>query len=1217
MSEKLTSALIQSPTGGLFSTLSVDGSGIVIKNASDDTRSDGTFVPAGSDTLVLSAVGESSFLNASYMKVGVLDASLMRTGLLQTVASWNSKWYGSSADSMDVQQGFSGGKYTPSSVSTTTNTITLSNLQSPSAGSHNITTSDYVRVSGLVFDVSGDDLYGNVGVDSPGSGVMDYADVTSVTASDVTFTYNGIGSGRTTLNKYSIPFISKVIEISSISRVYDDGATDDNPGELSTVTVNTASAHGLSTGNYVELHGVEDSLNGVWRVSSAPTSTQFTFMQRFVEDLDWENDGSVTLPEYGAPVAIEVAKSYRVTSDGTLLAYGAVFNPAGQRRSAILLQGDATQGDIAVPADGTLHIGYRNGTDGLGGTFTTIMKINTPASGTAADTTIYGTVTVDVLNATTINGGTATSSGNVRIRQYEDDGTSANKRGEIEWYTQVASSSAFTSQVITYSDKDYPNSLVVDPNIKVLGNADVVGTLSVGSFNPTTISAATADFNWLEVGTAASSTAGLFIASQNGWLTVNNQDNATSPTSGAVVVKGGIGVGKDLNVAGTVNADSINVTTFNPTTISAATAEFNWLEVGTAVSAVDGLFVASQSGLVTVNSTQASSGTSTGAVVVKGGVGVGKDVWAANFRTDGTVSAGTVTGVFSGNVANATSVSATTITASTADISNWLEVGTAASATAGLFVASAAGWLTINNTDQATSATTGAVVIKGGLGVGKDIWADNFKTNGGTAGSGMLVAGTVQANALSVNSFTPTTVTASTADFDWLQVGTASAATAGWFVASQSGLVTINNNTPSSSTSTGALVIKGGMGVAEDLWAGNVKLAGGTPGGGTIQGGLVNAGTVNTQALNVTTFSPTTISASTADFNWLQVGTASSATAAAGWVVASQSGWLTVNNQDNATSLTSGAAVIKGGLGVGKDLRVGGTIFGAIDFAPTSIRLTSSADASLTSTAHPFTITNGTAANHGTRIMIDNNEILAANGADISTLLLQQDQGYVRVSSSADGEGFSGGYFTVGPRADASFPTYSSGVSDEDPDAGFYLSAKGTLFATTYQGSAGGSNTAMILTTRYLTSTSWQALKIYKRVANTNTTPTQVGTITVDNTANPTLTRASDYRIKNTIEDAHLSFDFENIIMSLKPRTFYYNDIEPDKKQLGWVAHEVSPYIKGAVYGEKDAVDESGEPIHQQMSDAPMMPYVVGALQKMIDKVSDLETRVAELEGSA
>lgn len=931
MSEKISSALLQSPNGGLFSTLSVDGSGIVIKNASDDQRSDGTFVPAGSDTLVLSAVGESSFLNASYMKVGVLDASLLRTGLLQTVASWNSKWYGSAEDSMDVQQGFAGGKFAVTSVSTTADHVTLSGVVSASGGLHNITASNYVRVSGLIF---GDDTYGNVGIDSPGVGAVAYADVTGTTSTTITYELTGVGSGKTTLDPYSLPFVSKVVTVVSASRLYDDELTNDNPGELSKVTVVTASAHGLSAGNYVELAGIEDSLNGVWRVSGAPTSTTFEFWQRFVEDLDWENDDSITLPEYGTPVAIEVAKSYRVTSDGTLMAYGAVFNPAGTRRSAILLRGDGTQGDIAVPADETLHIGYRSGAGGLGGAFTSIMTINTPASGNQAATVINGSLTVDSLTATTINGGSGsgsvpdditahtitTTAGNIRIRPYENDGSAADKRGELEFYTQIASTGYYTSRVMAFSDKDYGNALVIDPDLKVLGDAQVVGDLVVsgaftaGSFsivtlNATTVNASSGYYNYLDVGNVATKHA---VIQPSGQLTVNDDTNSTAANTGAVVIKGGAYVAQDLRVDGT-----IYVNTFSPDSItmgvgdnivsqgyiSASAGYYGSIVVGTGVSSKMEVDV---SGQVTLNSSTAATAAGGALYIPTGGIraltgNIGTLTVTSTFSPASlSISGGggiSVTG--GGDIATTSSATANTMSATNGYYLNFA----AGSSTKALI--DTTGQLTVQNTATSTSKSgagaTGSVVIAGDVSVAKKIWAADVDITGSLTGGFTLGAITPSSVVSSYGYYTSLNGTT-------LSIGSSTPATIG-----SAGKVTIANATAANSTTSGALEVVGGVGITGNLYV-----------GGSINGTITLPSTISASAGYYNTLGSTT----------LDVGSVATGTR----VTIGSGGVLTVNNATQASATGPvGSIVTSGGVYIAKDLVVGGSISGTITMpsAPT------------------------------------------------------------------------------------------------------------------------------------------------------------------------------------------------------------------------------------------------------------------------------------------
>jgi len=96
--------------------------------------------------------------------------------------------------------------------------------------------------------------------------------------------------------------------------------------------------------------------------------------------------------------------------------------------------------------------------------------------------------------------------------------------------------------------------------------------------------------------------------------------------------------------------------------------------------------------------------------------------------------------------------------------------------------------------------------------------------------------------------------------------------------------MTITNTTISGSTITGALVVKGGVGIGGDLQV-----------GGTI--------TANKLVIQYTTI--TTVSVTTDDVT-------------------------TIANSTNASSTNTGALIVQGGVGIGKDLRVGGTIYGVV-----------------------------------------------------------------------------------------------------------------------------------------------------------------------------------------------------------------------------------------------------------------------------------------------
>jgi hypothetical protein len=122
---------------------------------------------------------------------------------------------------------------------------------------------------------------------------------------------------------------------------------------------------------------------------------------------------------------------------------------------------------------------------------------------------------------------------------------------------------------------------------------------------------------------------------------------------------------------------------------------------------------------------------------------------------------------------------------------------------------------------------------------------------------------------------------------------------------------------------------------------------------------------------------------------------------------------------------------------------------------------------------------------------------------------------------------------------------------------------------------------------------------------------TAAGTINASTTAAPTLVAPSDYRLKENVEPLT---DAANRIKSANVYT--YNMIADEDKELryGFLAHEVQDLMHDLVIGEKDAVDENGEPVYQQIQETRLIPVLVAALKDALVKIDDLETRLAKLE---
>jgi hypothetical protein len=109
----------------------------------------------------------------------------------------------------------------------------------------------------------------------------------------------------------------------------------------------------------------------------------------------------------------------------------------------------------------------------------------------------------------------------------------------------------------------------------------------------------------------------------------------------------------------------------------------------------------------------------------------------------------------------------------------------------------------------------------------------------------------------------------------------------------------------------------------------------------------------------------------------------------------------------------------------------------------------------------------------------------------------------------------------------------------------------------------------------------------------------------------PSLRSASDYRLKNGITDFVGAAD---IIKTVRLRSYRYN-IEPDKDAVGFVAHELASVLPSLVFGEKDAIDEKGNPIYQSVATTDLIPYLTGALKEALLSIESLKSRLDALEG--
>lgn len=164
------------------------------------------------------------------------------------------------------------------------------------------------------------------------------------------------------------------------------------------------------------------------------------------------------------------------------------------------------------------------------------------------------------------------------------------------------------------------------------------------------------------------------------------------------------------------------------------------------------------------------------------------------------------------------------------------------------------------------------------------------------------------------------------------------------------------------------------------------------------------------------------------------------------------------------------------------------------------------------------------------------------------------------------------------------------------------------------QGSAGGAfasfvNTGNGGTNMYIinangAATTWNAIAFLKST-------TVVGSIVCGNTSTSYGT-TSDYRLKEDLQPIAYA---SSRLAALKPVNFAWK--VDGTRTDGFIAHEVQAVVPQAVVGEKDAVDDDGNPVYQGIDHSKLVPLLTAALQEALGRIAALEAEVAALKGAS
>ena len=358
--------------------------------------------------------------------------------------------------------------------------------------------------------------------------------------------------------------------------------------------------------------------------------------------------------------------------------------------------------------------------------------------------------------------------------------------------------------------------------------------------------------------------------SLNSNVTIYGTTASTSSTTGALIVSGGVGIGGNMN-------------------ISSSTASTSSITGALTVTGGVGM-----GGNLYIGSTTESILTTNGSIVVSGGMGIAKNI---NMGGNLKIGAGSIsTDLSSGSI----------IVSGGAAITGNLNIGGARTV--------------IYSTESSISSTTGALTISGGLGMGGNLYVGSTQESSSTTIGAIVVSGGMGI-AKNTNIGGDVKMGRNSTSFDL---------SSGSIIVSGGAAITGNVNiggartviystAASTSSTTGALTISGGLGMGGNLYVGSTQESSSTSIGSlVVSGGMGIAKNTNIGGnliVNKTEESTTTTNGSFVTYGGAGIGGKLNI-----------GGNTKINASSASISTDTGALVVTGGVGMGGNLYVGGIL---------------------------------------------------------------------------------------------------------------------------------------------------------------------------------------------------------------------------------------------------------------------------------------------------
>jgi len=260
--------------------------------------------------------------------------------------------------------------------------------------------------------------------------------------------------------------------------------------------------------------------------------------------------------------------------------------------------------------------------------------------------------------------------------------------------------------------------------------------------------------------------------------------DSDSPSTGTVIITeaGGLGVGGNVNIGGTLTATSF---------VTSPSGVQN-TPIGTVTRNTGAFTTLTANNITTITSATQSDNATTGALVVSGGVGIG-----GNLNVNGNFNVGSL---------------------SSSGIDN-TPIGSIGRASGAFTTLAANSSVTFTGNIASNSTSTGSLVVTGGVGISAAL----------NIGSTLTVGSSVTANGSNASiSLQPTgsgSVTinpAAVGNIDRMNIGSTTRGSGAFTSLTSNAATTFTAGTASSSTGTGTLVVTGGVGISGQLTAATI-----------------------------------------------------------------------------------------------------------------------------------------------------------------------------------------------------------------------------------------------------------------------------------------------------------------------------------------------------------------------------------------------------------